>query len=437
MSRIEGIWIGHESEERFDRMIEGLLISLLAFMPLAFGVVEAWTEEIVVAVAAAVSVCFCLKMALTPNPRVTWTWAYIPVFAFVLVAVVQIIPLPVALVRLVSPQTVVQKLHLLAELNRPEGLPSTTTISFYAYATRHDLRLVLALAAIFVVALNTIRRPHQMTRLLRATMFIGALVALEAILQAVFGNGRIYWFVTTPHDTALSGPFVNHSHFAQFMNLSIGATLALIFVRIRQRFAGHTVTPPIIAEYFGSREGRLLIGCLLVAVIGVASIFVSLSRGGMISMMIAGGFTTLIISSRRSLKGSGWVMALLALAAFVCILYVGFDAVYDRLGTLGELGQAEGGRWQIVKDIAVAWTRFPVTGTGLGTHEVVYPMFDRSTVAALASHAENEYAQAAEETGIVGLIALLVFGVIVWGSYARTLRTAHVPIHSAGYGLGL
>jgi len=436
MPRVEGIWIVDESEERFDRVMEWLLIGLLAFMPLAFGVVEAWSEEVVVALAAAISICFCLKIALTRNPRMTWTWAYLPVLAFILVAVVQTIPLPVALVRLVSPQTVVQKLQLLGELNRPEGLPSTVTISFYTYATRHDLRLLLALAAIFVVVLNTIRRPDQITRLLTAVTVIGALVALETILQAVFGNGKIYWFVPTPHDTALSGPFVNHSHFAQFMNLSIGATLALIFVRIQQRFAGHPVTPPIIAEYFGSREGRFLIGLLLVVAIGAASIFVSLSRGGMISMMIAGGFTTLIISSRRSLKGSGWIMALLALAAFVCILYVGFDAVYDRLGTLGELGQAEGGRWQVVKDIAIAWTRFPVTGTGLGTHEVVYPMFDRSTVAALASHAENEYAQTAEETGIVGLIGLIIFGVIVWRCCARTLWTPYVPIHSAAYGLG-
>jgi tetratricopeptide (TPR) repeat protein len=129
-------------------------------------------------------------------------------------------------------------------------------------------------------------------------------------------------------------------------------------------------------------------------------------------------------------------MAVLALGAFVCVLYVGFDAVYDRLGTLRDLHQAQGGRWQILKDIAVAWTRFPVLGTGLGTHEVVYPMFDRSTVAALASHAENEYAQAAEETGAVGLAALVAFGIVVGSGYVRTLRKPALPVHSAAYGLG-
>ncbi len=429
-------WIADGYEARFDRVIEGLVVALVAFAPLAFGVVEAWSEEVVIALAAAISICFCLKLAFARGPSVTWTWAYVPVFAFILVAVVQIIPLPVALVRLISPQTVAQKMELLGELNGPEGLPSAMTISFYGHATKHDLRLVLAIAAIFVVVLNTMRRSDQITRLLTAVTVIGALVAIEALVQAVFGNDKIYWFVPSPHGTALSGPFVNHSHFAQFMNLSIGAALALIFAGVHRAFVHGRVTPPMVAEYLSSPRGRFLWCLSLMIIIATTTIFASLSRGGMISLIVAAGFTTLILSLKRALRGPAWVMALLGLGAFACVLYVGFDAVYDRLGTLSELHRAEGGRWQIVKDIAVAWTKFPTAGTGLGTHGVIYPMFDRSTISALASHAENEYAQAAEETGAIGLAALIAFGVFVWSSYARAIRTARVPIRSAAYGLG-
>ena len=63
-------------------------------------------------------------------------------------------------------------------------------------------------------------------------------------------------------------------------------------------------------------------------------------------------------------------------------------------------------RWQILQDVAVIWSQFPLFGTGLGTHEVVYPMFESATLNTLASHAENEYAQVLEETGIAGLILL-------------------------------
>ena len=428
-------WVLDEYEDRLDRAIEWLLIGLLTFMPFAFGVVEAWSEEVVIALAGAISLCFCLKIALTRDRSVIWTWAYIPILVFVLIAALQAIHLPVGLVRLISPQTVAQKLELFGDLNNSKVPPSTMAISFYMHATKHDLRLVLAVAAVFVVVLNTIRRSDQIMRILCAIAIIGGVVALETLAQAVFANGKIYWFVTTPHRAALSGPFVNHSHYAQFMNLSIGAAIALILVRLHRRFAGRSITPAKVMGYLGSRDGKILIGVLLMVALGAASVFVSLSRGGMVSMMIAGSFTTLIVSSRKSLKGSGWIMALLALAAFACVVYIGFDAVYDRLETLRELDRAQAGRWQILKDIAVAWTRFPVLGTGLGTHEVVYPMFDRATIPAIASHAENEYAQAAE-TGIVGILALVVFGIMVWRSYARTIRSSRVAVHSAAYGLG-
>ena len=80
--------------------------------------------------------------------------------------------------------------------------------------------------------------------------------------------------------------------------------------------------------------------------------------------------------------------------------------------------------------------KFPLFGTGLGTHAVVYPMFDRSTIPALAAHAENEYAQLLEETGLAGLGVLIIFGFIIWSNYAKCVRNNTSPIFSAVYGLG-
>ena len=58
-------------------------------------------------------------------------------------------------------------------------------------------------------------------------------------------------------------------------------------------------------------------------VIGIGSVFLSFSRGGVISMLVAATFTTLVLSTTKALRGVGWIMALLALGAFVCVLYLG------------------------------------------------------------------------------------------------------------------
>jgi O-antigen ligase/tetratricopeptide (TPR) repeat protein len=420
-------------QSKFDTLIERLLIVLLAFMPLAFGAVEAWSEAIVVTLAAAISITFFLKLIYERDVRPVWSWAYLPAALFIFVVVFQLIPLKATLIGSLSPSTVAIKKELLSDLPHSLTVLKLMTLSFYSGATRHDLRMVLAVTAVFIVVLNVYRREGQIKRLLGAVAAIGAGVAVLALAQDLFGNGRIYWLVPTASGQAHCGTFICHSHYAQFMNLSIGAAFGLILVKIHEDLRDRRLTT--VSEYIRSPEARMVWILVGVIVVGIATVFISLTRGGMISMLIAAGFTTLALCSRRSLKGSGWIVLLAALGAFTCMLYLGFDAVYDRLATLQE-EKAYEGRWQIVEDIAVAWTRFPVFGTGLGTHEVVYPMFDRSSIPALATHAENEYAQVAEETGLAGLVTLVGFGLVVWFNYVRSVRRADVPIRVASYGLG-
>ena len=419
----------------FDTVIEWLLASLLAFMPLAFGAVQAWSEEIVIALSGAIVICFSLKLICHRGQGIIWTWGYVPVGVFLLVATVQLIPLPPSLLSVISPNTAIVKTELLGDLPNADTVLKSMTLSFYPNATKHALRLVLAVAAVFVVVLNVFRRPDQIKRILTAIALIGGIVILITLAQNLFGNGKIYWFVPIDKGRTYSGPFVNHSNYGQFINLSIGAAFGLVMVKLHEDFAGKKITAPVVFEYFSRPSAKILWLLLAMISLGAAMVFVSLSRGGIISMLIAAVFTTLLLTWRQSLKERAWIMVVIALAAFVCVLYIGFDAVYDRLATLRDLHEYKG-RWQILKDLSVSFGRFPVLGTGLGTHSVVYPMFDRSTMPTLATHAENEYAQVAEETGLIGLGLLIIFGIIVWSNYAKNIRKTNLPIRSAGYGLG-
>jgi len=310
-------------------------------------------------------------------------------------------------------------------------------LSFYPHATWHDLRLVLAIAGVFVVVLNCFRDLEAIKRLLGITAAVGGIVALLAIGQFITQTDKIYWLIPGVHNhLADAGPFVNHSNFAQFMNLSVGAALALLFIHILEQFSHQSLDAAAVMAYLGSRKTRLIYALFAVVIFGLTAIFVSLSRGGIISLLVSAAFITLIITMGSSHKGRGQVIAIMLLGAFACVLYIGFDVVYDRLSSLGDIEAAEGGRWQIVCDVARAWTRFPLFGTGLGTHSVVYPMFDSSTTAHLAAHAENEYVQAMEETGVVGFISLICFGTIIWVAFFRNIRSTQYPIRAAAWGLG-
>jgi len=325
------------SLDRFDKVIEWLLVSLLIFMPFAFGAVEAWSEEVVIALAAAISICFLLKLIFRKDANLVWSRAYIPMVLFIVVIIFQLIPLPTTLLSVISPDTAAIKKELLSDLPNSNELLQSMSISFYPHATKHDLRLVLAVAGVFFVVVNVYRRAEQIKRLLAAVAIIGGSVAILALAQNLFGNGKIYWLVSTGYGQAYSGTFINHSHYGQFMNLSIGAALGLAMVKIHESFAGKKVTLPVVFEYLASADAKVIWLVVAVVTVGAATVFVSLTRGGMVGMLIAAGFTTLMLSSRKTLRGSGWIMLLMALGAFICVLYVGFDAVYDRLASLREL----------------------------------------------------------------------------------------------------
>jgi O-antigen ligase/tetratricopeptide (TPR) repeat protein len=419
----------------FDKVIEWLLVVMLIFMPLAFGAVDAWSEQIVILISGAILICFLMKLALRPEIVFLWSWAYLPAGLFVLLVVFQLLPLNVSFVEAVSPRTAAVKTELLGDLPDADELLSSMTVSFYPNVTIREFRLVLSVAALFVVVLNVYRHPAKIKRLLASIAVIGGIIAVIALVQNLFGNDKINWVVPC-HDDTFFGPFINHSHYSQFMNLSVGACVALLMVMLHEFFAGRKTKISDLFEYFGSTAGKSVLVLVFIIIIGIVTIFISLSRGGMISTLIAGGITTLVLFSRKSLRIYSWIMVVIVLGAFICILYVDFDAVYGRLATLKDFHHAQGSRPQILKDIANIWTEFPIFGTGFGTHEVVYPMFEHSTIALPAAHAENEYAQVAEETGLAGLILLVMFAIIIWSAYVKNIRFRDLSVKSAAYGLG-
>jgi tetratricopeptide (TPR) repeat protein len=420
----------------FDKIIEIILVGLLAFMPILFGAVQAWSEELVIITASFITVLFCCKLVVYSHQQLVRTWAYAPVVIFILITALQLVPLPKAIVSTISPNTAALRTELLGNMPGSDNYLKWMPLSLYPAATKHDFRLVLSASVIFIVVLNVFRKSEQIKRLLWSIAVIGGLVASVTLAQNIFGNGKIYWFISTPNSQGYSGPFINHSNYGQFMNLSIAAALGVLIVRLREVFAGGRVDVSQVFDFISSTAARGIWFLIVIISICLATVFLSLTRGGIISMLVAMFFTAFLMARAKSLRRQSWLFVAVFLIAFGCVLYAGFDAVCERLVSLRDFKQADSGRIQILKDIAVSSEKFPLLGTGLGTHRYVYPALDRSYIVPLAAHAENEYAQALEETGFFGLGALLVIGIMVGRQYLKSIRNKHNLICSAAYGLG-
>ncbi|HMO85009.1 MAG TPA: O-antigen ligase family protein, partial [Lacipirellulaceae bacterium] len=166
---------------------------------------------------------------------------------------------------------------------------------------------------------------------------------------------------------------------------------------------------------FLSAHGAVLTALVLCAV----SVLTSLSRNGAIAMVAAAAVVGAALYVRGTLSRQGWIVAMLPLAALAAALVFGFDAVYRRLATLSDTDQLAS-RWEMAEGALRAWREFPLWGAGLGTHEYVFPMFDRSVSPQLAAHADNDYVQLLEEAGLLGAACLAAFFAIIAVLAVRT-----------------
>ncbi len=458
----------YQQSSWFDTLVEWLMAALLLFMPLAFGVVHAWSELMVIVLVGTMVLCVILKHIVVVrwsglrrsyddssemHPKWVWSWVYIPMLIFIMIICLQLVPLPSGFVKMVSPNTWELKQTLLSGV-AGNSASDWMTLTFYSQATRHDLLMVLVVVMVFFVVVNVYRTAPQIKRLLLVISFVGAIVALLAMAQGLFGNGKIFWHVVTGETILRSGPFVNHGHFGQYINLSIGAALALLLVKLYEAVCHEKneqqVAKPAadvnradqrsfmsckVIKRLTKPTMHLIWGLSVMIVLSLVTLCLSLTRGGMVSMLVAGVFTTIMMVRNRRYSFEVLAMVLLAMVAFVCILYTGFDAVYDRLVTLGELKNYDS-RLGLVNSLTPVIRKFGIFGIGLGAHAMVYPMWDLTNTGKFVGHAENEYVQVFAETGLVGLLMVVLVVIITWRHYFRCVGHERLPICMAALGLG-
>lgn len=412
--------------ERWDWIMGGLLGALLVFLPASFGAVEAWSRLPAFAASGLLLVLLLLRLIFEREFRLARTWLYLPLGAIVLFTALQTIQLPTALVRALSPASVAIRQELLGDVS------TQTTLSLYPYATAAYIRLFLMGAAVFVTVTSLVRTSRQLKLLLTAIFVIGCAEAVLALAQIATGTGYIYWTVPVSSGVTTAGTFVNYSNFSQFMNLSIGAGLALLLVRMAEQHRDASADRfwrGAVRSYW--EQNSLLCAGLVVCAIAILA---SLSRNGAIAMVLASTVVGLTLLKRSSLSLRNWTLAAIPATVLVCLFVYGFDLVYARLATLQDASKQDL-RWEMMRAAYRAWQQFPVGGTGFGTHEVVAAQYENAMTAALAGHADNDYAQLLEETGIVGIALVASFVLGVATLITRLVLWGQKPVALAAYGI--
>ena len=427
----------------FDYSIEWVLGAALVFSPLAFGTTNAWSQQTLYAAIGVLAILVGAKTVFVRGSKYVFTWAYLPILLYLAMVTLSVIPLPAGLVQAISPGTLENKTSLLSDIPNVKELLGKLTISYNVWNTNRSLRLILAMSVVFAVVVNTYRTPAQVKRLIATVAIAGTIVTLLALAQNLTHEAgdkfRIYWnlpgiSVDAVHPNA--GPFAGKAQLGQYLNLVIGAMLALALVHIGETFYGED---PTFGELF-DRAGTAKLwtaGLLFVVVLlSIVAMAWCRSRGAMMSGAVSIVVAALLLIYKRGWRKRETIIALnsvLIVAVALGVTYVMLQSQIEKL--VGTSGLATSVRAEIFKSSAVMFKTWPVMGSGLDSFEWVFPMFASPKLGtSFFDHGENDYMQTLSDTGVIGFALTMLFLTILLGHWAKAFIGRH-PIHLATVGI--
>jgi O-antigen ligase len=340
---------------------------LVAFAVLAHGGVEPWSEAVLEVGAAVLLLVWAVKTATDPDLTLVWTPLFWPLLGVWVVGAAQ----------------------------------WGAGVSMVPFLTRIELLKYSALLALFFLCVQSYRTRAHWRGFVWFLLILGFCVSLFAILQHFTFNGKLYWVREMRYGGTPFGPYVNRNHFAGLMELLIPPGVAI-------RVLG------------GERRDQLPL-LTLFTLLPIGALFLSASRGGIMSFVAEMVFLAILVVLRRREKKAFVGAVLIVGLAVVLVSWLGIGAAMDRFASYKGLEVGEGRRVEMLHGTWRIFLDHPILGTGLGTLQEVYPRYETVSDGLIVNHTHNDYVEALAETGAIGGICFFIFPVLLFWSAWKIL----------------
>jgi len=250
--------------------------------------------------------------------------------------------------------------------------------------------------------------------LMPGLIVLGSLEAAYGMVQYLTGYQKIFGFTKQFYTDEATGTYINHNHFAGFLELVIPFAAMMVFFHL-QSLSAHGVPERRRlrgGRYSLSLHSPILFYVFIMILLLIAVVF-SRSRMGIFSVL-----ASLILMAFLGRLGGGrraWmVITLLVIAcSMTYAVWIGLDPVISRFETLKPSALEDPyGRAAIWKQASGIIRDYPTVGTGLGTFVVAFRRYQTTSLDFLVDHAHNDYLEVTTDTGTLGA-GLLFIPIIV------------------------
>jgi tetratricopeptide (TPR) repeat protein len=351
---------------------------------------------------------------------------------FLFVSVLQLVPLPPAVVKVLSPRAY----DIFTGLSR-DGISAPAgrlTLSLAPSASLGELVLILCYGIFGFLVLRTVRSRRQVEAFVLVILASALFQALYGMVEMFSGHEMIFGRVKRFGTGSVTGTYVNRNHFAGFLEMAFPLSLGYLLVKARY-FAmekGLSLRRRILWFSQESLQWTLLLG-LVPVFIGVGLVF-SKSRSGILIFVVTAVLAAAAAASWREFSESdgewgekgeraggahpsrprqGRTVRLVVMVVLAAAVWLGVGPVIERFSEVDISGEA---RRLFYANTVRMIGDFPLAGTGKGTYVNAYAIYEPVDDRLRLSFAHNDYLEFAAENGIVAGAALALAGVglAVW-----------------------
>ncbi len=401
------------------RGARAVVLAVMVFCPMAFGTSEVWSMTL--AQVLIFSAALLYLVALLPSgPASTMyqTPGILPLALLGALVLMQLLPLPPSILKVLSPGTAQVYAGTIWQLAPDSWMPLTL---HYA----NTLGELFRYGTCFVLYVLSVQLLSQRKFLQRMPIVLAALagsIAFLAILQKFSAPDKLYWFRQV-EGGSVTGPWVYRNHFAGYMELLLPLVLAL-FLYSRPCVQYHLPWRQRVVEFFTLPEFNQHIFYGLAAILMALSVFVSLSRGGIISMSLSLIVCIFMVSGQAGMSASriwGCVVGLLILLG---VSWLGWHPIMERFGgMIHAQGGLELNRLLIWRDAVGILRDFPIWGAGFGSFIDVFRPYRTIPGSLVYDHAHNDYLELLTDGGLLAGLLVLWFFIQLFRSVFRVLKT--------------
>ncbi len=412
----------------YDSIIEKGIVFLLIFTPLAIGTVQDWSAAIMEIVSFLIFAAWLLKNLTCessakdfPDQAVESAnkKLFISFSLILCIIVFQILPLPSQILSVLSPKNSFLYQTLIDD-------QAWRTISICPNATFDQMMKVMSYAAVFFVIIHHYNNEEKMKGLFRALIYIGCSLAFLAVVQKVAGNGKILWLVKIQPDWKPFGPYINKNHFAGYMEMTAPIALSyclylLSKVKKATDAQGSSKVKTLLMYLDNKKISSVSLAMTGVLII-TGALFMTFSRGAIIGYILSMMLFILLSRSRRSLRKKTGFLVLIGAIVGLAAIASGWSMLQERFELAAQHGTTRIDTWHdsisLLKD-------YSFVGTGFGTFDRIYPLYQSKYPHLYFEHPENEYLEILVETGIVGFAAFWGLVIVYFSSVLKRWRERH------------